>query len=291
MKNWRNFGLAFGVTLFVLLGMGAPSTQADGGVVHVRMMNASPGSPPADVYLDGNLFFRNVSFPIISAYEQPAAGNHTIRILPAGSDPKTPAVIPDVTTVFEQNKDYTLIVFGKMPALEVVRLEDNKMPTEQNKARVRFIHASPDAPGLDLCVVGQANCFGSNLGYKGTAIASLTGGPYSIDLRQSGTPNILGNISINLECGAVYTLVAIGVINGEPRFGIIPVKDATPGPTTPCNIPLGITPTPVNKLCPPNSVPECGALLSPEALALLGGVGLFVLAIGFMVVRWQFKKL
>ncbi len=256
-KSCLNLVLA----LLVIVALGETVTARAAGGTRLRVVHASSDSPAADVYVDGELLFQNIPFTTVSNYIPRNPGNHTLRIMRAGDNPGNQPVI-EATLSFGENKDYTIVVVGKLAQLELLQLEDINTPPESGKSRVRLVHISPNAGGIDVCVVGQQGCFINNLNYKGNAIANLNAGVYNIDIHQSGNNNPLLNIP-NAKFGTgVYSLFLVGSIDNNPPLRVITALDANN--------------------TSPNRPPISGAFLSPEALAVASGV-LMMLALGSFI--------
>ncbi len=84
---------------------------------------------------------------------------------------------------------------------------------QDNLARVRVVHASPDAPAVDVWANGTVAF--SNAPFKGiTAYAALPGGVYNFQVTPTGaTEPVVINISPDLRAGVDYTVVALNTLN------------------------------------------------------------------------------
>jgi hypothetical protein len=111
-------------------------------------------------------------------------------------------------------------------------------PTEQT-ALVRAVHASPDAPAVDIYVEGSSTPIATNVAYgAATGYVTVPAGTYSIQLRPAGadssTDPIYETGNVSLGADAVLTAVAAGLLNSADAadaFRIIPQFEgfATPG--------------------------------------------------------------
>ncbi|MGD2041389.1 MAG: DUF4397 domain-containing protein, partial [Anaerolineae bacterium] len=87
----------------------------------------------------------------------------------------------------------------------------------QDMSRVRVVHASPDAPAVDVWVNG-AVAF-SNAPFEGiTDYAELAAGTYNVQVSPTGaTEPIVIDADLDLAAGTDYTVVAVGLLeNIEP---------------------------------------------------------------------------
>ena len=102
-------------------------------------------------------------------------------------------------------------------------------PPEQT-AQVRAIHASPDAPAVDIYVEGSSTPIATNVAYgAATGYVTVPAGTYNIQLRPTGadssTDPIYETGNVSLGADAVLTAVAAGLLNSvdaADAFRIIP---------------------------------------------------------------------
>ncbi|MBN1218545.1 MAG: DUF4397 domain-containing protein [Anaerolineae bacterium] len=242
------------------LGLMAANAQNNSGL---RVVHALPKSPPADVYVDGQLFFANVTYRAISDYRLLAGGNHRIKILPAGASSEGQGLI-EADFSFVAGKNYSLVAMGTggEGGAELRLFEDDNSSPPAGKARVRAMHASPDTPAVDVCVTGYNNCPVSDLTFKNaTVYVNLDPGTYSFELRRRGTNEIILLVpSLEFKEGVVYTLFLMGFLQGEPGLQIITSADSIRAPVEP---------------------PTTGALLSPTALIVI-----VIMMVMLMVACW-----
>jgi LPXTG-motif cell wall-anchored protein len=200
----------------------------------VRAVHASPDAPAVDVWVDGKPAFQNATFKAITPYAALAAGEHKLQVVPAGQT--SPAVISTTLTLAD-NKDYTVIALGKLANIAPLVLEDNNSAPAAGKAHVRFVHASPDAPAVDIAVKGGLVVF-KNVAFKGVGdYTPVDAGTYDLQVRLAGTDTVALDVpGVKLADGGVYTIFAMGLAGGEPKLVAVPSVDRAPaqaaGPTT-----------------------------------------------------------
>ena len=240
--------------------MGVVSVRAQGGA-RVRVVHAWPGPQNLDIYFEGNLLFPGLPYGGVSGYTPVPAGNQVVRVLPAGVSLGNPPLI-EPTFSFADGRDHTLLILPN----EIQPLEDDNSLPEPGQARIRIIHASPDAPALDICRAGTGECIFTNLTFRSnTGYLTLEAATYNIDIRQTGTNTVLLNISdLRLADQGVYSAFIVGFFQGSPGLQLL----------------TGIPDTGQ----PPPLPPTTGAFLSPPALILVMIVGLG-LAGGFWLAR------
>jgi len=190
----------------------------------VRVIHASPDAPAVDVWVDGAKAFSGVAFKDATAYAPLTAGDHAVKVVPAGET--EPAVI-DATLTLADDKDYSVVAVGKLADIEPLVLEDNNAAPAAGKAHVRFVHASPDAPAVDVAVKGGPVLF-SNVPFKGVgAYTPVDAGTYDLEVRLAGTDTVaLAIPGAKLDAGKVYTAWALGLAAGEPALSAAFTVDA-----------------------------------------------------------------
>ena len=192
---------------------------------NVRVAHLSPNAPNVDVWLDGKVVaaLTNVPFKTVSAYLQIPVGKHDIAVYATGT---TTGPVIDVKGLNLEKKNYTVGAIGLISAIKAQIYIDD-LTTNATKARVRVIHASPDAPAVDVAVQGGAVVV-PNLAYpSATGYLELDAGAYPLEIRAAGMMAAVFKFSTPaLEAGKVYTVFAIGRLGTAGEFGVLPVADA-----------------------------------------------------------------
>jgi hypothetical protein len=194
----------------------------------LRVGHCSPDAPNLDVRVDGAPTFENVTFGGVREYVPLDPGPHEIRVVPAaGGDP-----IAGVDVDLATGTSYTVLATGVVEAVEPTVFEDDPAVPSPDDARVRFVHASPDAPSVTVAVRGGPVLF-ADVGFRsGTGYETVAAGTYDLDVRfRPGTDPALPVETVALDGGAVYTLVAIGRTVDGPLSTVVvedcPVSLAT----------------------------------------------------------------
>ncbi len=135
-------------------------------------------------------------------------------------------------------KAYSLVVVGTSSSQQTLTLTDDLTAPPSGKAKVRFVHASPDAPAVDVAVSGAATPAFGNVAFKGaTDYATVDAGTVTLNVNAAGTSNtVLALPNVTLDAGAVYTIYAVGLANGTPSLqGLVSVESVggMPVPASP----------------------------------------------------------
>lgn len=193
-----------------------PALAADGA--KVRVMHASPDAPAVDVCVNGQVAFPNLAFPAATAYAELAAGSYDVAVYAAGSSCTGTAVI-DAKGLALDAKPYTIIAIGNLAEIKPLVLVDNLAKPAAGNAHVRFVHASPDTPAVDITTKDGTKIF-SNIAFGGASdFTPVPAGTYDLQARVAGTNTVgLDVPGVTLEDGKIYTIVATGLLKGEPKL-------------------------------------------------------------------------
>jgi hypothetical protein len=206
---------------------GTPALNAilseDAGETRVRVAHLSPDAPAVDVWVDGAIAFENLAFEEVSDYATLTADSYFIEVVPTGET--TPVVI-SATLDLKANMDYTVAAVNELASIEALVLEDDNTLPASNKAHVRFVHASPDAPAVDIAVKGGPVLF-SNIAFKEVGdYLPVDAGTYDLEVRIAGTDTVALEVpGIALQELTVYTVFAMGLAGGEPALTAVPSVD------------------------------------------------------------------
>jgi hypothetical protein len=186
-------------------------------------VHASPDAPAVDVLVNDGVAFSNAPFKGITDYAALDTGTYNVKVVPTGA---TEPVVIEADLGLEA-KDYTVVAVGMLANIEPLVLVDNNSSPATGKAHVRFVHASPDAPAVDIAVAGGPVLF-SNVAFKGVGDYLPVGaGTYDLEVRLAGTDTVaLAVPGLALADGTVYTVFAMGLAGGEPTLTAVPSADA-----------------------------------------------------------------
>jgi hypothetical protein len=201
-------------------GMNDETTADDGmdGTAMVRVAHLSPDAPNVDVYVDGSAVLEDVAFTDVSGYLELSPGTHTVEITAAGDMS---------TSVFEQDlelaaADYTIAAAGELAEdgqeFSPLVLEDDTESPGGNESRVRLVHASPDAPAVDVTVNATGAAIFDGVAYGETSTTTVEANDYTIEVR-AATENDDGQIALaqhlSLNAGSGYPVFPAGYLSPD----------------------------------------------------------------------------
>jgi hypothetical protein len=218
----------------------------------VRIVHAAQDAPGADVYVNEAQIADGLEFGTATEYAAvPSGGGRGVRAVAAGG-PMEEAILEE-SLDFDPGQAYVIVLTGTGDDLGLLITGTDLRPVAAGQSRLRVIHASPDAGGVNVGLTGQDE----NL-YEGIDFGAATDyiivdeGDYPIEVRPGGDDMTVAlQADATLEEGMVYDLVALGrpddrslsllvlTAPGEIRTGDIATPEAVSADT-----PLAETVTP-----------------------------------------------
>lgn len=214
----------------LVMALGISGVGAQSETAMVRIVHASPDAPAVDIWINGEVAVENLAFGDATEYVSLPGGDYDVAVTPNGGEAGE-AVI-EATLTLENGKAYTVAAVGEVAAIEPLVLEDNLAAPADGKAHVRVVHASPDAPAVDVAVTDgpvliEVLAFKADSGYL--PVDATT---YDLEVRPAGTEDVAIEIAgFNAEAGTVYTVMAIGMA-GDGSLTVLPLVDATHASST-----------------------------------------------------------
>ncbi len=195
--------------------------EIDSGNFRAQLIHAAPDAPMVDVYVTapgadladsaalGTFEFNSSLGPV-----DVAAGDYQIRVTAAG-DPE--AVVFDSGTVaLAAGLDLTIAAIentltGDAPIKLLVATSEGSFLIQDTNATadVRVVHASPDAPAVDVIVNDAVNLV-TNLDYaESSGFASVAPDTYNVKVVPTGeTSPVVIEADLTLDQGASYSVIA-----------------------------------------------------------------------------------
>ncbi|MFD1632367.1 DUF4397 domain-containing protein [Haloplanus ruber] len=215
-----------------MLEVAAPSD----GTANLRVAHLSPNAPDVDVYADGSAVLEGVGFGTVSDYLEVPAGERQLRITPAGDDGTT---VFEGAVPVEADADYTVAAAGEVGDMvdqpfEPLVLEDDNATPAEDMARVRLVHASPDAPAVDVTLASNGDALFDGVAYGDSGYVEVPAGEYTLEVRgdtEGNDGDVVASFDVSLGGGTVSTGFAAGYLSpddapAETPFDLILAVDA-----------------------------------------------------------------
>jgi hypothetical protein len=204
--------------------------ETPAGMASVRVTHLSPDAPAVDVWVDGARVLQDVPFRAFSQYLDLDAGEHRVQVTVAGTT--EPSVI-DATLTLEEGISYTVAAVGLAGdgSITAKVFEDDRSPS--SGAEVRFVHASPDAPAVDITLTDGTILFGGvPFGEAGSTIP-VGAGSYDLQVRAAGTSTVVLSFGdVALAANTNYTVYAIGQLGDGTLDAIVSIDAPGTGAAT-----------------------------------------------------------
>ena len=148
----------------------------------IRVVHAAPDAPNVDVYVDDEQVLTDVPYEEVSPYLEVEPGTYSVKVTAAGDED---------TVVYDEELEvgeafYTLAAIGELEAdtFEVLAL------TDAGSSLVRLLHASPDAPDVDVRESETGEALFETVGFgESTNYVAVPAGSYTLEVVPSSEAN------------------------------------------------------------------------------------------------------
>jgi len=178
----------------------------------LRVAHLSPDAPNVDVYLDGDAVLEDVPYRTVSDYLELTAGTYDVMITAAGDME---------TVVFDEALE---VPAGELTVAAVGELTDENQPfavevyeddvsDPGDNARIRLVHAAPDAPNVDVTAGGDA--LFTDVPFGAAGAVEVPPGEYELEVRPATENNdgdVVATFDVAPEAGVVYSGFAVGYL-------------------------------------------------------------------------------
>ncbi len=235
----RSLGAGTAV-LVVGSGVAAAEDDADGDA-KVRVAHASPDAPNVDVFIDDEKVLADVPYTTVSGYLELPADTYEVTVAAASDaeDPDDADTVVFQDDVTFEDEDYTVAAIGELDPevsdeeFRVAIYEDRLGVLDDDTGRVRVVHASPDAPAVDVRVVDDDGetvlTLAEDIEFGEAAeFVEAEAGTYSVAVFPAGADDdldeaVFGPTDVEVRDGEVLTVFAMGFITEDeaPEFELV----------------------------------------------------------------------
>lgn len=187
---------------------------------YLSIGNFSPTLQTYDTYINGVKSNSSGAVPFtgISAYTTLTAGDQKLSFTnDAGAE-----ILLTKNIKLDESQAYSAFLIDKSDKMDVLLIKDDFTTVSTEKAFIRFINLSPDAPTLDLSLSNDVNLV-SMLAYKSASeFQHIDPKTYSFTVSSNGILKASLNDQV-LTAGAYYTVFSKGLLDagdGEHAFGL-----------------------------------------------------------------------
>jgi hypothetical protein len=178
----------------------------------LRAIHASPDAPNVDILVDDVVVSSDIAFKELLDYTAVTTGDRNIKVNATG----TANSVIDVTVPLANGTDYTVLAVNFVASIEPLLLDDNTTVPTPGNAKVRVVHASPDAPNVDVLV--DDTIVLTDVAFKEFSdYLEVPAGARNFKVNATGTASTVIDVTPTLVDGGIYTVVALNTLaNIEP---------------------------------------------------------------------------
>jgi hypothetical protein len=204
------------------------SATAMQGMSEVRVAHASPDAPNVDVIVDGAKVLGDVPFGAISSYLKVPSGKRDIKVNVAGTQTQAFGAVVDLP----KDMGFSVFAINFVSSIEPLLTTDQRHSVKDAPTGfVRAIHASPDAPAVDVLAGGAVAL--PSVTYKTVSkYLPVPAGKVKFAIALPGTTAAVKEIEVDVKAGESYTVAAIGALdtakapaNSKP-LSLVSVQDS-----------------------------------------------------------------
>ncbi|MDX1455825.1 MAG: DUF4397 domain-containing protein [Gammaproteobacteria bacterium] len=192
----------------ILLGL--LTGQAADPILHVvdqraalRVAHLSPDAPNIDVLIDDVVVLSNVAFGTISGYQLSDSSVSNLKVNLTGTS--TTLIDRDINPLADVS--YTVSVVDFAASVSTIASADNLSDPGAGQSKLRVVHASPDAPNVDVYINGVREV--PNIPFKEISnYLLMPSGVTNIRVAVAGSNTTVLSASPDLADGGIYTLFA-----------------------------------------------------------------------------------
>jgi hypothetical protein len=224
--------LVLGLAALLGLALAAPAF-AQNGQAQVRVAHLAPDAPNVDVYVNGEPVpaLQSVPYATISSYLPLPAGTQQVTVYAAG-DTSSPVI--DTPVDLAAGRAYTVAAVGLVAdgSLTAQVYQDDLRAPSAGNAKVRVVHASPDAGPVDVVPRGGSPLVSSLTFPDASPYAEVPAGTYTLDVNAAGTNDTVLTVpDAALASGGVYSAFAIGTVYADSLDVLLVQDNAGTGST------------------------------------------------------------
>lgn len=200
--------------LSALIGLTACKKQetVDSTLSNFRVINAAPTLGTYNVYLNGSVL-NSAALPFAgsTAYLAQNAASYSLKFTYENAAES----LLTKTITLNSSTYQSFYLINKPNALDILAVTDDLGVPSTDKAYVRFINLSPDAPAFDLAKTSATTSLTTNKTFKtASGFIAVDPGTFTLDLKETSTGIVKAiSESTTFLAGYHYDVIAGGLVN------------------------------------------------------------------------------
>jgi hypothetical protein len=216
--------LLLGLALMTALALVAPAFAQGAGQAQVRVAHLAPDAPNVDVYVNDEPVLTDVPYTTVSDYLSLPAGTQQVTVYATG-DTTSPVI--EAPVELAAGGAYTVAAVGLVvdDSLTAQVYQDDLRSPGSGNAKVRVVHASPDAGPVDVVPRGGDPLVAGLAFPDASPYAEVPAGTYTLDVNAAGTKKTALTVpDATLASGGVYSAFAVGTVFAD-SLNVLLVQD------------------------------------------------------------------
>ncbi|SER73945.1 DUF4397 domain-containing protein [Pedobacter rhizosphaerae] len=213
MKNstLKNFKFLSLTLMFLITLSACKKDEVSTTISYLRTVNASPTLATYNIYLNGSVI-NSAAIPYAGsvAYTAREAGSYSLKFTTASSTEN----LLTKTVSLSPNMYQSFFLINKGTSLDGLTVSDDLSVPATDKAYIRFINLSPDAPAMDLIKNGATTALFTNKTYKtATAFVQVDAGSYTLDAKETSGGAVKASLTgFTFVAGYHYDVIYGGLV-------------------------------------------------------------------------------
>ncbi|WP_443937662.1 DUF4397 domain-containing protein [Pedobacter sp. MW01-1-1] len=211
LKKTTYYALTAAILLVSGLSSCSKSEDTTTTLNALRVINASPSTATYNAYVGGTRI-NSAALPLggTVSYSQRETNNYTIKFTSAS----TTESLYSKTISLAPSSFQSFYLINRPNALDGLFITDDLSIPDANKAYIRFVNLSPDAPALDLVKKDATTALIANKAYKvASGFVAVDPGAYSFDAKENSSGTVkVSSSSVTLAAGYHYDIVCLGLV-------------------------------------------------------------------------------
>lgn len=177
----------------------------------VRVVNATSAGRPITVQLGDRTLFREIAAGVVTDYSEVETNIAQFSVLSGGAPSGT--MLAQADRILLDGNRYTVFVISQDVSQQALRVIRDDVIPDSGMARLRFIHAAPGGPELDVVMPRSAEPIFSGVDFLADAgpIDLSPTGTLALEVRAAGrAPVLLKLPPVELRRGTTTTVVVTG---------------------------------------------------------------------------------
>lgn len=185
----------------------------------IRVGHCCPDAPNVDVHVDGDVAFEDVSFQQVSDYAEVSAESHKVAVTPHGDED----AVLELTLEPEADTAYSALATGLLAEVECTVFSDAPGDVASGQTHVRFIHASPDAPAVDVRVADGGPTLCEDIEFRSASeYVPVDAGSYDLEVVVAGEDDVALSLpDVEVEGGTAVSAIAVGEVEDDSLDAVL----------------------------------------------------------------------